>query len=121
MMLIIVSLHPVYSSFKNYVFVNFREKKGERKSNNDQLPPLHPRLGTESATWVCALTGNRTSTLLVPGTPLDQLSQTSQGSTVLFKYKSQVPVYIQCEALEVRQGSLINLGYSLLLSFFPYV
>ena len=64
-----------------YLFT-FRERrrKGERQGNiNVWLPFIHPLLGTWPATQAYALTGNRTSDLLVRRLGLNPLSHARQG------------------------------------------
>ena len=50
------------------------------KRNIDWLPLTHPQLGTWPTTQACALTGNRTSGLLVLGMMPNPLNHTGQGS-----------------------------------------
>ena len=60
----------------------FRGRGRERERGRETLIGclLHtPQLGTGPATQACALTGNRTSDLLLCGTVLNQLSHTGQG------------------------------------------
>ena len=54
------------------------EKERERNINV-WLPLVYPLLGTWPATQACALTGNRTSDILVHRLVLNPLSHTSQG------------------------------------------
>ena len=68
-----------------YIFI-FRERgrEEERERNiNVWLPLTHLLLGTWHTTQACALTGNRTSNLLVCQPALSPLSCTSQGCRVI--------------------------------------
>ena len=51
----------------------------------DRLPLARPQMGTWPATQACALTGNRTSDLLVHRPALNPLRHTSQGKLALLK------------------------------------
>ena len=80
-----VSSFLPFLSFPSKYFIYllvFRErgKEGEReRSIKVCLPLAYPLLGTWPATQACALTGNRTSDLLVHRPMLNPLSYTSQG------------------------------------------
>ena len=70
--------------FRLYLFI-FRERareKGREGNIKVWLSLVHPLLGTWPAAQACALTGNRTSDLLVHRPALNPLSHTSQGSFV---------------------------------------
>ena len=72
-----------------FLFIYFqREGKGGRKilmqeRNIDWLPLPSTWTGTKHTTKACALTGNRTSNLLLCGTKPNQLSHTGQGPVKL--------------------------------------
>ena len=53
--------------------------------NSNQLPLTRPQLGTGLATQACALTGNRTSDLLVCRPVLNLPRPTSQGRILIFE------------------------------------
>ena len=68
-----------------------REREGGREEEKtamceryiDYLSLARPQMGTRSATQACALTGNRTSDLLVCRLALNPLSYSSQGPLFL--------------------------------------
>ena len=75
-----------------YLFI-FRERgmEGEKgretamcKRYMDRMPIARPQPGTWPSTQASALTGNRTSNLLVPRLALNPLSHTSQGKDPFF-------------------------------------
>ena len=61
----------------------------------DRLPLIRPQLRARSATQVCALTGNRTSDLLVRKPVLNALSHTSQGPMNVLTFTTRVQSLIQ--------------------------
>ena len=66
-----------------YVCMYFQRERGgegEREGNIDWLPLMHPQMGTQPTTQVCALTGNRTGNLLVHRLAFNPLSHTSPGT-----------------------------------------
>ena len=70
-----------------YLFLERGRGGEERKRNiNVWLPLAHPLLGTRTTTQACALTGNRTSSPLVPRpATLNPLNNTSQGIIKIVK------------------------------------
>ena len=58
-----------------------KEKHSMCERNMDQLPLTHPELGAWPATQAHALTGNRTSNLLVRRPAINPLSHTNQDSS----------------------------------------
>ena len=76
--------------FSIYLFLEGgegKEKEGERNVSV-WLPLAHSILGTWPATHACALTGNRTSDLLVCSPALNLLSHPSQGYSLVLYRKS---------------------------------
>ena len=73
---------PIFSFFLDFMYLFFREGKGESKrcerNINVWLPLVHSPLGTWPATQACALTGNRTGDPLVHRPALNPLSYTGQ-------------------------------------------
>ena len=67
-----------------------KDKKERERNINVWLPLAHPQLGAWPATQACALTGNRTSNLSVPGA----LNHTSQGSCIFYNNKNipKIPI-----------------------------
>lgn len=71
----------------NMLLMSLEKKKRERniyKRKMGRLLPACPLLWMKPDTKAYALTGNRTSALLVPGTKLNHLSHTSQDSQLFF-------------------------------------
>ena len=71
-----------------------REKERERNigaRNVDWLPLARPQPGTRPKIQACALTGNRTSDLLVHRLVLSPLNHTSQGKIFLNVFHPHVP------------------------------
>ena len=62
-----------------FIFRGVRREKERERNIRMWLPLVGPLLGTWPATQACALTGNRTSDLLVCRWVLNPLSHTSQG------------------------------------------
>ena len=89
---------------------------------NARLPLAHPLLETWPATQACALTGNRTSDLLVQRPSLSPLSHTSQedGNNVLEIFKNicpalaGVPQWTECQPANQKvTGSIPSQGMCL--------
>ena len=68
-----------------YLFLEGRVGREKERERNISVWNIHllslprPQLGTWSSTWACALTGNKTYDLSVPGPALNPQSHTSQG------------------------------------------
>ena len=89
----VVPLHTLQRGYNLFVFFLkrfysfiFRDKKRYliipfQRNINVWLPLARPLLGTWPAAQLCALTGNRTSNLLVHRMALNLLSHASQGSS----------------------------------------
>ena len=109
---------------KKILFTYYLERRGGRETSlckryMDWLSHAHPQLGTQLITQACALTGNRTSDLLVCRPALNPPSHTSQGPTFWFN-SSQNPVCLgpnegKYEGREsgVRMTSPVNIGHTL--------
>ena len=62
-----------------------RGREGERGGENiDRIPVVHALTGTKPAIRACALTGNRTSDLLLYRSTPNQLSHTGKGQVGRF-------------------------------------
>ena len=68
-----------YNLLKNLFIYLFLEKGERRERNTDWLPLAYPQPGAWPTTQACALTGNKTSDLLVCRSVLNALSHTIQG------------------------------------------
>ena len=99
---------PASISFLRFYLFLFRQRRGREKERERNisvwLPLTHPLLGTWPATKALALTGNRTSDLLVPRLALNPLSHTSQGPLLRFTFFNFQKAYSKFKIVSCHVG-----------------
>ena len=79
----VTKIFCLFLFFKDFMYLFLERGEGKLKERDRNftvwLPLLHPLLWTWPLTQACALTGNRTSDLLVCRSVLNPLNHTSQG------------------------------------------
>ena len=76
--------------------------------NINRLPPMRPPPGTRPTTQACALTGNRTSDLLVCRMMPNPLSHTSQGKAQFFIRELEHPSWELCGSVNGMSGGVAS-------------
>ena len=91
-----------------YLFI-FREGEGRKRNVSVWLPLTCPQLGTWPTTQACALTGNRTSDLLVHRLALHPMGHTSQGCFIYLFFNVTL-VHTQTSTHTPRTRNFIRRG-----------